>query len=180
LKSPSSLPLESHTAPEWSEREREEFVQVARDSAATLFRLALRFLGHVQDAEDAVQEALVRSISSARPDQFSNSASIRSWLYRVTTNTAMDTLRKRRQTLARGGVPVPSTYGVARLEAYMALRELAAWLDELPDDQRAAFVLKDLEGLSTAEVAGILRCTDGAVEQRLLRARAVLRVKVES
>jgi RNA polymerase sigma-70 factor (ECF subfamily) len=124
--------------------------------------------------------ALDSSFSSARPDQFSDSADIRNWLYRVTTNTAMDTLRKRRRTLARGGVPVPSAYGVGRLEAYVALRELAEWLDELPDEQRAAFVLKDLEGLSTAEVAGILNCTDGAVEQRLLRARAVLRQKVES
>jgi RNA polymerase sigma-70 factor (ECF subfamily) len=180
LKTPSSLAVQPPPRPAWPNHELTTFGEVARDSARSLFRLAVRLLGHVQDAEDAVQEALVRSFSSARPGQFEDAADIRSWLYRVTTNTAMDTLRRRRRTLARGGVPVPSVDGVGRLDASLALWELARWLDELPDEQRAAFVLKDLEGLSTAEVARVLGCTDGAVEQRLLRARAVLREKAET
>jgi len=60
-------------------------------------------------------------------------------------------------------------------EARIALTELADWLEALPSEQHAAIVLKCVEGLSSAEVATTLGCSEGAVEQRLVRARAALR-----
>ena len=48
-------------------------------------------------------------------------------------------------------------------------------MQDLPDDQRAVLVLQELEGLSAREVAAVLECTESAVEQRLVRARAALR-----
>jgi RNA polymerase sigma-70 factor (ECF subfamily) len=62
-----------------------------------------------------------------------------------------------------------------RIAAREALRELSAWIDELPPDQRTALVLKELEGLPSNEVAAIMGSSVGAVEQRLVRARAALR-----
>ena len=57
----------------------------------------------------------------------------------------------------------------------VALGELERMLDQLPEDQRAALVLRELEGMSNAEVAEVLETTEGAIEQRLIRARATLR-----
>ncbi len=65
--------------------------------------------------------------------------------------------------------------GAVLLESRVALRELADLLDGLPAEQRAALVLKAVEGLTTPEIASILSCSEGAVEQRLVRARAALR-----
>jgi RNA polymerase sigma-70 factor (ECF subfamily) len=55
------------------------------------------------------------------------------------------------------------------------LRELSSFLSRLPDEQRSALVLRAMEGLSNREIAEILGCSEGAVEQRLVRARAALR-----
>ncbi len=59
----------------------------------------------------------------------------------------------------------------------MALEELGEWLDALPPQQRAAIVLKAVEGYTTAETAEILELTAGAVEQLLVRARSTLRLR---
>ena len=65
--------------------------------------------------------------------------------------------------------------GRVETEARLALRELDRWLGELPAEQRTVLVLRFVEGLTSAEVAEILGCSEGAVEQRLVRARASLR-----
>jgi RNA polymerase sigma-70 factor (ECF subfamily) len=94
----------------------------------------------------------------------------------VVTNTAIDSLR--RKAVRPAGTDDKLEGTVARTddpEAHMALSELSDWLADLPPDQRAAVVLKSVEGLTTPEVAKILECSEGAVEQRLVRARATLR-----
>jgi RNA polymerase sigma-70 factor (ECF subfamily) len=65
--------------------------------------------------------------------------------------------------------------GESTAEGRLALTELSGWLGDLPSDQQAALVLKAVEGRESAEIAEILGCSEGAVEQRLVRARATLR-----
>ena len=67
--------------------------------------------------------------------------------------------------------------GAASAEARLALTEIDDWLGELPAEQRAVVVLKSMEGLTSGEIAAILECSEGAVEQKLVRARAALRKK---
>jgi RNA polymerase sigma-70 factor (ECF subfamily) len=69
----------------------------------------------------------------------------------------------------------PTGSGLESAEARVALSEIADWLGELPPEQRAALTLTALEGLSATEVAEILGISEGAVEQRLVRARTTLR-----
>ncbi len=152
------------------------FEEIVSATSAELVRLSARMLGNVADAEDAVQEAYVRAYRALTSGQFDRRARVRTWLYRIVINASIDAKRKRKRTatdeLVEGAV---GWEGGAAAEATLALRELADWLGDLPDDQRTALVLKTVEGMSSAEIAEVMECSEGAVEQRLVRARAALR-----
>ncbi|MGC4065508.1 MAG: RNA polymerase sigma factor [Polyangiaceae bacterium] len=157
------------------------FRTVVETLAVKLVRLGARMLGNVPDAEDLVQEAFVKAHAAMIAGQYDGRASVSTWLHRIVCNLAIDQLRAGR----RRGRFVEATDDIIvedsrTAEAHLALRELSDWLGELPADQRVALVLSTLEGYSNAEVATMLECSEGAVEQRLVRARASLREKKES
>ncbi|MBN2194143.1 MAG: RNA polymerase sigma factor [Polyangiaceae bacterium] len=159
-----------------SRGEAEEFQHIVRATSARLVRLAARILGSQEEAEDVVQEAYVKAYRSLVSGQFDGRAAIGTWLFRIVSNGAIDALRSRaRRPVPTDRVPDGQGDGIGSAEAHLALRELDDWLGELPAEQRAALVLKAVEGLESAEIAKILGCTEGAVEQRLVRARAQLR-----
>lgn len=149
---------------------------IVSQTAPKLFRLAARILGSQADAEDVLQESYVRAFDAFRTGRFDGRSTHLTWLYRIVTRVALNQLRTRRRGDAReqhwkpsGGDPLLA------LEASAELQEMSKWLELLPEDQRTVLVLKELEGMSAAEVAEVLECTVGAVEQRLHRARAALR-----
>lgn len=151
-------------------------------TSAKLVRLAARMLGSVADGEDVAQEAYVKAYRALAAGEFDRRASVATWLYRITVNTALDARRRRARaktsSLTQGESDEmidPGWDGAASAEARVALRELSSLLEALPEEQHAALVLKALEGLSSAEVGDILGISEGAVEQRLVRARAALR-----
>jgi RNA polymerase sigma-70 factor (ECF subfamily) len=154
------------------------------------YRLAARITGSAQDAEEVVQDALWTV--ARRIDMFRGDSAFGSWLYRIVANAAYQKLRGRR---GRSGdlslddvLPVFGADGrhaepltdwsplvedpSRRTELRVALTEA---LDALPADYRAAIVLVDVEGLSTAEVAQTLRLTIANVKSRVHRARLFLR-----
>jgi len=106
--------------------------------------------------------------------QFDRRSRVETWLYRIVVNATIDAKRKRRRR-ATDELSDVAVEGGTSAEATVALRELADWLGELPEEQQAALLLKSVEGMSSAEIAKILECSEGAVEQRLVRARATLR-----
>ena len=155
------------------------FQEVVDATSARLVRLSARMLGNVADAEDVVQEAYVKAYRSLQGGEFDRRAKVETWLYRIVVNATIDARRKRSR---RGPAVAMDEETVAAVhegelagDARLALTELAAWLGELPPDQQAALVLKAVEGRESAEIAEILGCSEGAVEQRLVRARATLR-----
>lgn len=133
-------------------------------------------LGNVADAEDAVQDAYVRAYQSLTSGRFDRRSSVETWLYRVAVNSTIDLMRARkRRPLATDATSDVAYDGQASAEARIALAELDDLLAALPDEQRAALVLTAMEGLSAKEAAALLEVSEGAVEQRLVRARAALR-----
>jgi RNA polymerase sigma-70 factor (ECF subfamily) len=155
------------------------FQIIVSGTSDRLVRLAARLMGNVSDAEDVVQEAYLKAYRALTASEFDARSSVTTWLYSIVTRSAIDALRsnKRRKRTASEALPEPAFDGLGQAEARLAVAELGTLLEGLPADQRAALVLKSVEGLSTPEIARILECSEGAVEQRLVRARAALRAR---
>lgn len=152
------------------------FRRLVVETSHKLVRLAARITGSVEEGEDVVQEAYVKAHRALVDGRFDGRSRIETWLYRIVANTAIDALRAgAKRPKSADTIPEPSWDGAGAAEARVALAELDSLLDGLPHDQRAAIVLKSVEGLSAGEIADVLNTTEGAVEQRLVRARATLR-----
>lgn len=154
----------------------EAFRVIVERTHPRLVQLSLRILGDRSEAEDVVQEAYVNAHQALVEGRFDNRASVETWLYRIVTHAAIDAARRGKR-IARLTRALMDVFTPSRVDpdSRVELKQLAAWLHELPKEQYAALVLKVVEGLSTAEVAAVLESSEGAVEQRLVRARAALR-----
>ena len=148
--------------------------------AAKTFALTRRMLGNDADAEEIVQEAMLRVWVNAprwRPD-----AAFRTWLYRVTFNLCLN--RRRQKTFASldgaSDPPDPSPSAADELERREMDGLVAKAIDDLPERQRAAIVLTYYEGLSNGETASVLETTISSVEALLIRAKRTLRVELSA
>jgi RNA polymerase sigma-70 factor (ECF subfamily) len=157
--------------------DRDAFAELVRRHRDRLWAVALRTLGDREDAADAVQDALVSAYRAA--GRFRGDAAVTTWLHRIVVNACLDRLRRRQ---ARPTVPLPehevgslSDRGATTPDSDTALTVRAA-LGQLPDDQRIALVLLDLQGYSVAEIAEILGIAEGTVKSRCARGRAKLAV----
>jgi RNA polymerase sigma-70 factor, ECF subfamily len=151
------------------------FQRIVDATSARLVRLAARMLGNITDAEDVVQEGYVKAYRALMSGEFDGRANVSTWLYRIVTNQAIDAMRSRRRRPVPTDTADDTTSDLASAEQKLAIAELEDWMRDLPPDQRAALVLKAVEGLTSPEIAEVMQCSEGAVEQRLVRARAALR-----
>lgn len=181
--------------------DNQAFDEIAIRYQARVYRLACRLVGQ-DDAPDVVQEGFLsvyRNLTS-----FRHESRFATWLYRIVTNAALMHLRARTRRPVESleaflpefdatgrHCQTPAELQVAaRADELIDRRQLAeraaAALGRLPDLYRSAFVLRDLEELTTAEVADVLGVESATVRQRVHRARLMLRgylnalTKVES
>lgn len=159
--------------------------EVIAAHAAALHRVAYRMTGDAHEAEDIVQEALLRlwdyapRLAARHPlgSQAARALRLGGWLQRVVTNLAIDRLRRARR-LAHGSVPDEEDEAPlvdALIEAEEREQSARALIAALPERQRAAIVLTYYEELSNAAAAEALEMNIKAFESLLLRARAALR-----
>lgn len=149
------------------------FERVVRERQAQVLRTAYRMLGNWADAEDVAQEVFVRLYRHGL--DFSSDALLGGWVYRVTVNLCLDRARSARpaEELVSGGT-VDAT-AEARLLYEERKQRLMRALSMLPAKERAALVLREIEGLETAEVAAILGSSEGTVRSQVSRAMDRLR-----
>lgn len=151
---------------------------LSRRYAARSYALARRITANDADAEEIVQEAMLRVWVNA--PRWRRMAAFRTWLYRVIVNLCLN--RRRRKPFAaldEAGDPAdPEPDASERLEKDETDREVAAAIAELPERQRAAIVLTYHEDLSNAETAAVLDTTISGVEALLVRAKRTLRTKL--
>jgi RNA polymerase sigma-70 factor (ECF subfamily) len=140
-----------------------------------MWGVAVRTLGHRDDAADAVQEALLAALRGA--GSFRGEASVRTWLNRIVVNTCIDWMRRER---ARPTVPLPPRElpdrrpdPTTQMATRMAVTDALALLRP---EQRLAVVLVDMEGWALSEVAEATQVPVGTVKSRCARGRARLAV----
>lgn len=163
-----------------------------RESYADVFALARRMMGNPDDAADVTQEVYLRVVRSVLG--FRGESAFGTWLHRVTVNVCLTALKRRSAARSAGtsagysafAVPDdPAAAGLASAEdvgEQVASHDLATRtaraLDRLGDDARTVVVLRDVQGLSTKEVAAMLGVSESVVKVRLHRAHARLRALV--
>ena len=151
---------------------------VARDHGRFLYTVAYRLTGNSDDAQDLVQEVLLkvrRGLETYRP------GSLEGWLSRITTNTFLDEARRRRRRQADllpdepDRVLPPAPGADVALAAEALPDDIQHALAQLPDEYRAAVVMCDVVGLSYSEIGDALGVPVGTVRSRIHRGRALLR-----
>jgi RNA polymerase sigma-70 factor (ECF subfamily) len=153
----------------------EAFEQLVRRYAPRMLVLASRMLGERTEAEDAVQEAFVAAWR-ALPDFRADSA-FQTWIYRIVTNKCLNLLRARRPLAPladAGDLRAPGNDPPAAAEAAEALTALGHALRALTDEQRACWMLREMEGLSYEEISRVVGVGEPAVRGRIHRARKAL------
>ncbi|MET7798149.1 RNA polymerase sigma factor SigM [Streptomyces decoyicus] len=156
------------------------FGEIVRRHRDRLWAVALRTLGDREEAADAVQDALVSAYRAAHT--FRGQSAVTTWLHRITVNACLDRARK---AASRRTSPVAETERLEQLlepeesaaapaERQDLHRELLSALRTLPEEQRAALVLVDMQGYPVAEAAAILNIPTGTVKSRCARGRARL------
>ena len=135
-----------------------------------VYRLARRYFNAREDAEEIVSESFLRCFKALGEGQFRGDSTFRTWLVRITVNVCLERLRQPR-------LPTLLLEQVTHLAAPdgASSGELAAALSAMPDDQRLAIVLCDLEGYEAKEAAAIIGRTVTATKSLHYRGRRTLR-----
>ncbi|WP_159770530.1 sigma-70 family RNA polymerase sigma factor [Streptomyces sp. HM190] len=160
-----------------AEGDEDAFATLVQRHAPALLRLATRMLRTPAEAEDAVQDAFLSAWR--RLPEFQGEASFGTWMYRIVTNRCLNVLRARRPVApleAAGEVPAAehATSPARITEGRDAVRELRDALDLLSAEQRACWVLRELDGRSYEFIADAVGISQEAVRARVFRARRCL------
>ncbi len=165
------------------------FEELVNRYEAKIFRLTMNITRNREDAEDAMQDAFLKSYAHLR--DFQEDSRFYTWLVRIAANEALMRLRKRRPNQFSLDEPIAGDEDLMPREledwgpspeqrfAQTEMHEiLSEAIDHLEPDFRVVFVLRDVEELSTEETAKVVGVSVAAVKSRLLRARLKLRQKL--
>lgn len=184
---------ESELIKELKQRNQQAFRVLVEQQKDVVYHTCLGFLHHPQDAEDVAQEVFIQIFESIQ--DFREDASLSTWIYRIAVTKSLELLRKRKRKkriayfksiLNLDADPddyVDQQYfehpGVA-MENRERAEILFRTIDSLPDNQRIAFVLHRVEGLSYKKVAEVMETTLSAVESLIHRAKKNLQLRLKT
>jgi RNA polymerase sigma-70 factor (ECF subfamily) len=151
------------------------YAELVNRHAGLAYRVALRIVGHHQDAEDVAQESLVTAWQQL--PQFRGESNFSTWLYQIVTRRALNRINRDRRhspTEDLGELADDSAQTELTVERNETVDAVGDAIQALPPAQRVVVVLHHLEGLSYAEVASITASSVPAVRSQLYRARRTL------
>jgi RNA polymerase sigma factor (sigma-70 family) len=139
-----------------------------------LYRYCLAIVGNPQDAQDALQNTMVKVLRTLPGEE--RPIELKPWLYRIAHNESIELLRRRRDTRQLDDeLAAPGSGLVDKAASRERLRRLISDLDELPERQRGALVMRELGGLDFAEIGAALGTSSEVARQTLYEARLSLR-----
>jgi RNA polymerase sigma-70 factor, ECF subfamily len=167
------------------------FEELVRKYQQTVFNLAYHYIGYRNEVEDIAQKIFTKVYFSL--PKFDLRRPFFPWLYRIATNQCYDELRRirRQRTYTFSELSLEETSSIEKLMNQNEIlpapeeerRELQSLLrkmmNQLPDQQRMAVVLRDLESIPYSQIAEILKCTEQAARLKVFRARARLKTLME-
>lgn len=158
------------------------FEQLMRKHEGRMYSVALRMFGNREDAQDCVQDAMLHIYRAL--DRFKGQSSFSTWVYRITMNTCLDELRRRKARastsldalLENGWAPTNEKDNPEQsaIEAERR-RALSKAIQSLPEDMRSVIILREMQGLSYEEISDVLSVNMGTIKSRISRAREKLR-----
>lgn len=157
--------------------EEDAFAELVQRYHGRAYWVAYGLLGRDEEAQDVIQDAFLRVYRAL--DRFDFNQNFYTWLYRIVVNLAIDRIRKasKARSVALDDVGEPASpisldeSPGRRLEVIETRREVRAVLSRLPEKYRTVMVLRELNGLSCKEIAGIVRSSHATVRWRLHMAR---------
>jgi RNA polymerase sigma-70 factor, ECF subfamily len=167
--------------------DKRAFAKVVHQNSDHIYYLALKMLGNPQDAEDVLQETFIKAFNHI--ESFEGRSKLSTWLYRIAVNESLMLIRKRKKNITHIDDDIKTDKGdlipkqivdwcclpEKELLSAETMVHLQDAIDTLSEANRAAFILRDIEGLSTREAAETLDISESAVKVRLMRARMQLR-----
>jgi len=163
------------------------FEKLVQPLEGRIYAVALRMCGNREDAQDCMQEAMIRIYRAL--SSFKGQSSFSTWVYRITMNTCLDELRRRKarrstsldNLLDSGWSPANETDTPERHAVQSEQRRtIERAISDLPEDMRSAVILRDIQGLTYDEIASALEVNVGTVKSRISRARERLREKLSA
>jgi len=161
------------------------FEDLIRAYEKKIYSIAYNMMNNREDAQDVTQETVLKIYRSLR--MFNGKSTFSAWIYKVTTNTCLDELRKRKHTslsiekMAEDGLQLgDEAYSSEELLSQKLLgQRISTEIDTLSTDYKLMIVLRDVQGMSYQEIADMTGISIGTVKSRINRARKQLREKLD-
>lgn len=174
LRGPARLLSDERLSQRATTGDRRAFEEIFRRYHQDLYRFCLATVSNPQDAQEALQNTMVKVLRALPGEQ--REIKLKPWLFRIARNEAIETMRKRRDTVDLGSTSIAAPWEIADAAGARArLRELFSDLSELPERQRSTLVMRELAGLNFDEIGETLGTSAPVARQTLYEARQSLR-----
>lgn len=167
-----------------------DFIAIYNQYKVLVYNVALHYLQNVEDAEEITQDVFVQVHNSL--DSFKENSSLKTWIYRITINKSLDFI-KHKNSVKRFFIFGKKSENEKELEILsnfehpgidLVNKENAAILfkviNELTENQKTAFILSKLDGLSNTEISEIMNVSISSVESLVFRAKTTLKEKLRN